>query len=528
MFNDELRNNNAPGATPASAIHGSPSPSGIALWPPKPIWERRCVPPIVPATLIAFVILASPHVVLASVSIYVGKNLTQDGSVLLAGFGDEPSSHWLSIVPRRQHPAGATISVGGTAASRLPGELIQITQAPQTFRYISMDYSYYSGLPAPLTNGGMNEYGVAVRDVALYSRRELVEMTPKVQHGLNYSDVARIALERARTAREAVDISVDLIKRHGDFSYGGNSHVFADPNEGWVLLTFAGGKGLWVARRLGPNEVWLNWRGYTGFGYVQTLPADWRNNPDYLASGNFVSFAVEQGWYKPDAGQPFNVISAYSRQSQSNEPTAVEARQVEAAVRGAAGKVDVELLMGQLHAKGRDSSGYGQVAHLRANIHPYLRTLWVAAGPPVTAAFVPWRIGVEAVPPEYRRHRYLTAGEADRSTIERTQQGVESTRYVNRAVKRLLYLVDEHRDSFLPEVSAALAAFENRQLAAQPAVERTAQILLDAREDALARRYLTEQAQWAAGDGLRLIEALAESIEVRTKVLHGIRSAEKY
>jgi dipeptidase len=206
----------------------------------------------------AFAITTTPPVMLASVSIYVGKNLTKDRSVLLAGYGDEPSSHWLSIVPRRQHPAGAMISVGGTAASRLPGQLMQIPQIEQTFRYISMDYSYYAGLPAPLTNGGMNEHGVAVRDVALGSRRELVEMTPKDQRGLNYSDVARIALERARTAREAIDISVDLIKRHGDFSYGGNSHVFADPNEGWVLLTFAGGKGLWVARRLGPDEIWLN------------------------------------------------------------------------------------------------------------------------------------------------------------------------------------------------------------------------------------------------------------------------------
>jgi hypothetical protein len=87
-------------------------------------------------------------------------------------------------------------------------------------------------------------------------------------------------------------------------------------------------------------------------------------------------------------------------------------------------------------------------------------------------------------------------------------------------------MVDEHRDSFLPEVSAALTAFEGRQLTAQPAIERTAQILLKAHEEALARRYLTEQAAMAAGDGLRLIEALAESIEARTKVLHGIRSAE--
>src|SRR5687767_14084535 len=104
-----------------------------------------------------FAILASPYAVLASVSIYVGKNLTKDKSVLLAGYGDEPSSHWLVIAPRLQHPAGTTISVGGIATSRLPGELIKIPQAPETFRYISMDYSSYSGFPAPLTNGGMNE-----------------------------------------------------------------------------------------------------------------------------------------------------------------------------------------------------------------------------------------------------------------------------------------------------------------------------------------------------------------------------------
>jgi dipeptidase len=459
----------------------------------------------------------------ASVAVYVGKNLTVDGGVLLAGFGDEPSSHWLSIVPRRQHPAGATIAVGGTPAANLPGELIDIPQVRETFRYISMDYSYYRGLPAPLTNGGMNEYGLAVRDVALSSRRELVEMTPKSQHGLNYSDIARIVLERARTAREAVDIAVSLIERFGDFTYGGNSHVFADPNEGWVLLEFAGGKGLWVAHRLGPNDVWLNWRGYNKVGYVQTLPADLGKNPDYLASKNFVSFAVEQGWYKPDAGKPFNVIDVYS--GETRETSAAEAHRVEAAVRAAAPKVDVQVLMQQLHEVGRDSSGYGQVADLRTNVNPNLRTLWVAPGPPITAAFVPWRLGVESVPPEYRRHRYLTAGEAER-IIDGPQQGLESSRFADRAVKRLLYLTDEHRDVFLPEISAALTAFERRQIAAQAGIERTAQILLNAHEETLAHRYLTEQAHRAAADGLILVEALASGIEARTQVLYGIHTPE--
>ena len=65
----------------------------------------------------------------ASYGIYVGKNLTADGSVFLAGYGDEPSSHWLEIVPRarlarRGHDHGRRH--GGGAA--IPGELIEIPQ----------------------------------------------------------------------------------------------------------------------------------------------------------------------------------------------------------------------------------------------------------------------------------------------------------------------------------------------------------------------------------------------------------------
>ena len=479
------------------------------------------------ATFLAAILLLVNSIAGASLAVYVGKNLTGDGSVLLAGFGDEPSSHWLSIVPRRQFPAGATVFVGATetggyGGAALPGELIAIPQVRETFRYISMDYSYFAGFPPPLTNGGMNEHGLGVRDVALFSRRELVEMTPTPQQGPNYSDLARLVLERARTAREAVEVAVDLIERHGFTTYGGNSHMFADPDEGWVLLEFAGGQGLWVARRLGPNDVWLNWRGYHEIGYVQTLPENWRDNPDYLASDNFVSFATEQGWYDPDSDRAFDVIETYARPDQYGGETAAEALAAEAAIRASAPEVGVKQLMEILHTVGQDSSGYGQVAHLRRDVHADLQTLWVAPGPPPAAAFIPWRIGVQSVPPEYRRHRYLTAGEASVQGIDRAQQGLESTKYANRAVKRLLYLVEE-RQEYLPEVAAALSTFDSRMLMAQSDVERIAALLLSAGEDALAHRYLTEQAHHAAADGLRLIEVLAESIEARTKLHYGIR-----
>lgn len=478
----------------------------------------------------AALLLAIGSQAAASVAVYIGKNLTQDGSVLLAGFGDEPSSHWLVIVPRREHPADATITVGATetggyGGAALPGELIEIPQVAETFAYISMDYSYFAGFPAPLTNGGINEHGLAVRDVALFSRRDLVAMTPDPQHGPQYSDLARIVLERARTAREAVDIATELIERFGYTTYGGNSHVFADAEEGWVLLEFAGGKGLWVAQRLGPNDVWLNWRGYHGIGYVQSLPANWRDDPDYLASDNFVSFAQEQGWFTGSDSEVFPVIDVYARPDQYSEASAKEALAVQAAARSAAPKVTRQLLMELLHSSGQDSSGYGQVAHLRADVHPELRTLWVAPAPPLTAPFVPWRIGVQSVPPEYRRHRYLTTGE-DANTIDPAQRGIESTHYANRVAKRLLYLVEEHREEFLPEVAAALKAFDERQLSAQDSIERTATILFAAGEAELARLYLTEQSHAAAAEALYLMQALAESLEARTRVRYGIRSAE--
>ena len=59
------------------------------------------------------------------------------------------------------------------------------------------------------------------------------------------------------------------------------------------------------------------------------------------------------------------------------------------------------------------SNGYGQATHLPQDIaHPDLHTLWVARTGSITAPFVPWRIGVTSVPPEFRKHRYRTKGSA--------------------------------------------------------------------------------------------------------------------
>ncbi len=459
----------------------------------------------------------------ASYAIYVGAQLTADGSVIIGGTGEEVSSHWLEIVPRRRHRPGATITVGVTAAATIPGRLIRIPQAPRTFRYLTMRYSDYKGFPPPLTNGGLNEHQVAVRDVWSPSRKELVAMTPRPQRGPQYSDLARIALERARTAREAVRIIGGLIDRYGYSTYGGNSHLIADPREGWVLLAFAGGKRLWVAERLGPGEVRVSYPGYIG-----KIPLDFRRRRDFMGSANLISFAEKQGWYDRRSGKPFDVYKVYGRGKGSARAPGlklVDPKTLEREMRRKAPKITVADVMAWVRDPriADEEAGYGQVARLRRKLpHPELATLWVAPTGSVTAPFIPYRIGVQRRVAEYGQHRYLTKGSA-RSFLSRDYQAQEATRFAGRTFKRLLYHTCADPKRFYPEVREALIAFERRARTEQPTVERTAVALYRARQPALARRYLTFYSSTRALDALRLGEALLGSIEARTKLLFGIR-----
>ncbi len=462
------------------------------------------------------VLTQSKTAAVASYGIFIGKNCTADGSTFLAGYGDEPSSHWLEIVASRTYPRGATIRVGATSEARYPGKLIKIPQVARTAKFITMDYSAFAGFPAPLTNGGLNEYHVAARDIWSPSREELRQMTPNPQRGPHYSDLARIALERAKTAREAVAIIGDLMNKYGFSTYGGNSHLFADVNEGWIVINFAGGKGLWVARRLSPDDIRVSRPGYIG-----EIPLNFRKDPNFMGSTNLISFAIEQGWYDPESNEPFNVNKIYGDGKMRHPAVAM----MEKRLGKLRGKITLRDVMAAVRTPEltRDSAGYGQVAHLRDNIHPQLGMLWVAATSPLTAPFIPYYLGADDVPAEYKKHRYLTEKEASKF-VDPNFRGIESTRYAFRVYKRLFYLTKEHEDKFLPEVTESLNAFESKLIERQQSIERTALTLYKAGEAKLARNYLTYYCKSEAMNGLRLGEALGESIEARTKVLFGIRS----
>ncbi|MDX1647217.1 MAG: C69 family dipeptidase [Longimicrobiales bacterium] len=420
-----------------------------------------------------------------SIAIYVGRELTNDGSVLLGGFGHEPSSHWFEITPARTFPDGTTMSVGVTEEARLPGRRLRIPQVSTTLRYITTNYSEFAGFPPPLTNGGLNQHHVAARDVWSPSRPELVAMTPTPQTGLSYSDLSRIVMERATSAREAVEIVGALVEEHGYATYGGNSHLFADAEEGWILIDYAGGQGLWAAERLDPDEVRVSYP-----GYIRSFPEDFQDDPDFMGSDDIVTFAVERGWWTPGGERDFDLHEVYGRPFPSapgeddphglfRYPPLLE-EQI-----AAMAPLSLQDMMALVRDPrwSNDGAGYGQVAHLRSGIRPELGTLWMAVTGAVASPFVPVPLGAADVPPEYKQHRYMTK-DSDTDFLDPEFAALEATTSAFRVHKRLLYHTCRNPEAFLQPVTAALEAFEAGVVAEHFETERRiTQLIEEGRSD---------------------------------------------
>ena len=452
-----------------------------------------------------------------SYGLYIGKNQSATGHAWLAGYGDEPSSHRLEVVPRQQHEPGSRITVGVTPAAALPGVLSDIPQVRETARHLRVSYSHYLGVPAPITNGGLNEHGVAVRDIWSSSRPELVAMTPADQKGPNYSDLARLVLERARTAREGVDLIGALIRDHGYSCYGGNSHIIADPDEAWVVIEFSGGLGLWVAERLGPDSIRASRPGY--IGVIPAEPTD-----DFFFPSHFIETAVRLGWYHPGHG-PFDVNAVYG-DGRGRWPGQVW---VEEQMKRRAGRPEKIGLTDMIWAISTekltgDTAGYGQIVPLVETNHPELRMMWHAPVGPVAAPLVPVFMGMTSVPPEYGMHRYLTEGESARfqdlrkavarpDAISPVPQGIDITRSAVQIFKQLMHAVFQDAETLLPLISAQWRSFEKSLADDLPHVLRSAKILIEAGEPDLASRLLTDFSTTRLLTSLSAAEPMLRALE---------------
>ncbi len=150
--------------------------------------------------------------------------------------------------------------------------------------------------------GNMNEHQVAIGETTYGGRAELVDSTGIVDYG----SLMYITLQRARTAREAINIMGELVAEHG-YASSGESFSICDPNEVWIMeligkgteMVTKGGKtynknkgAVWVAVKIPDGYV----SGHANQARIQQFPQD---DPDNcLYAPDVISFAREKGYYE--------------------------------------------------------------------------------------------------------------------------------------------------------------------------------------------------------------------------------------
>ena len=142
---------------------------------------------------------------------------------------------------------------------------------------------------------GTNEHGLVIGNEALFTK------VPYAKNGLLGMDLLRLALERAATAREGIQVITDLLAQFGQGgnhglaheTYYHNSYILADPHAAWVLET------------AGPHWAAKQVKGIYSISNGITIENEWD-----LASPDLVSFAIKQGWCKRESD--FSFARCYS------------------------------------------------------------------------------------------------------------------------------------------------------------------------------------------------------------------------
>ncbi len=222
--------------------------------------------------------------VIACTNILVTKGASADGSVIITYTCDGEFHPTL-----RRYPA----------ADYEPGEWLEIKDWSDNVRgkIKQVEHTY-------AVVGLMNEHQLAISETTASGREELVNP----EGLLHYWDLMRLALQRAKTAREAIKVMTDLVAEHGYRSMG-ESISIADPLEAWILEIFGPGPGgtgaEWVALKVPDGYVSC----HANKARIGEFP---RNDPENcLYSANAISFAVEKGYFDPIAGKPFRFCEAY-------------------------------------------------------------------------------------------------------------------------------------------------------------------------------------------------------------------------
>lgn len=228
----------------------------------------------------------------ACTNLIAGKGATTDGSVMMSYSADSHNLFgFLHHSPAARHPKGAMRKITDWDTGKPLGEIPQVAE---TYNVV----------------GNMNEHQLAIGESTWGGREELADTTG--QSVMDYGSLIYVALERAKNAREAIDVMTDLVEKYG-YASEGESFTIADKNEVWVMEMIGKGaeKGaVWIAVRIPDNAI----SGHANEPRIRKVNLKDKENVRY--SKDMIKFARKRGYFT-GKDQDFSFADAFAEHDPS-------------------------------------------------------------------------------------------------------------------------------------------------------------------------------------------------------------------
>ena len=257
---------------------------------------------------LVMIALVLPLTVLACTNFLVGKEASADGSAIISYAADSYGMFgFLHFSPAADYPEGAVREVKDWDTGRSQGTIPQVAHT-------------YSVV------GNMNEHQVTIGETTWGGREALWDTV-----GVDYGSLIYIALERSKTAREAIDWMITLVNEYG-YASEGESFSIGDPNEIWIMDLIGKGPGKkganWVAVRIPDNAI----SAHANQARITTLPVNMKVKMsakqakqqkliekklncvcrgNYMWDKDLIAFAREKGYFS-GKDEEFSFQAAYN------------------------------------------------------------------------------------------------------------------------------------------------------------------------------------------------------------------------
>ena len=223
----------------------------------------------------------------ACTNLIVGKKASKDGSVIISYSQDDYGAFEpLRVIPAADHPAGTMHPLYHYESGNYLGE---IPEVPHTYGIVGL----------------MNEHQLSIHETTYGGREELVDTISGL---IDYGSLMVLALQRAKTAREAIQVMTDLTEKYG-YESEGESFTIADPNEAWIMDMIGKGPGrkgtVWVAMRIPDDCI----SGHANQSRIHKFPL--KDKKNCLYAKDVISLAKEKGYFNGKDAD-FSFADAYA------------------------------------------------------------------------------------------------------------------------------------------------------------------------------------------------------------------------